>query len=95
MALQRAEGPKNPPPAAAKHRIQNPRPSTREATGHSEVTGGSDAGQQYLARRARVETLVTEHRGYYDRSFRGRRAQRHPLFLPLDSDNEELNCSAR
>ena len=35
------------------------------------MTGEPDEGQQYLARRARVEALVTEHRGYYDRSFRG------------------------
>ena len=48
-----------------------PSSATREATGHSAVTNGSDEGQEYLARRARVEALVMEQQSYYDRSFRG------------------------
>ena len=36
---------------------------------HSGVTDGSEEGPQYLARRARVEKLVLEHRAYYTRSF--------------------------
>ena len=48
-----------------------PSPTPREATGHSEVTGEPDEGQQYLARRARVEKLVMEFRDHYARSFRG------------------------
>ena len=48
-----------------------PSSATREATGHSAVTNGSDEGQEYLARRARVEVLVMEQQSYYDRSFRG------------------------
>ena len=48
-----------------------PSPTPREATGHSEVTGEPDEGQQYLARRARVEALVMEFRDHYARSFRG------------------------
>ena len=40
------------------------------AIGHSKVTDGSD-GREYLARHARVEKLVLEHRDHYHRSFRG------------------------
>ena len=55
------------------HEAPNSEPSstTQKTNSHSTVTNGSDEGQQYLARRARVEALVMEHRGYYDRSFRG------------------------
>ena len=55
------------------HEAPNSEPSstTQNANSHSTVTNSSDEGQQYLARRARVEALVMEHRSYYDRSFRG------------------------
>ena len=55
------------------HEAPNSEPSstTQNANSHSKVTDGSDESQEYLARRARVEALVMEHRGYYDRSFRG------------------------
>ena len=39
---------------------------------HSEVTDGpdgTDEGQEYLSRRARVQELVLNHRDYYTRSF--------------------------
>ena len=48
-----------------------PASEPQDPAGHSVVTNGEDEGQQYLARRARVEALVMEHRGYYARSFRG------------------------
>ena len=48
-----------------------PPPQPQDPTGHSAVTNGEDEGQQYLARRGRVQTLVMEHRSYYSRSFRG------------------------
>ena len=44
---------------------------TRGAIGHSGVTDGLDEGQEYLARRERVQALVMEQRAYYNRSFRG------------------------
>ena len=44
---------------------------THGAIGHSGVTNGLDEGQEYLARRERVQALVMEQRGYYGRSFRG------------------------
>ena len=45
---------------------------THGAIGHSEVTNGpdgTDEGQEYLSRRARVQELVMNHRDYYTRSF--------------------------
>ena len=44
-------------------------PGEYGAISHSGVTDGSSEGQEYLARRARVEKLVLEHRDYYMRSF--------------------------
>ena len=66
-------------------------PTRQEATGHSEVTGEPDEGQQYLARRARVEALVTEHRGYYDRSFRGGVLSAIEYFSRSTENEAELN----
>ena len=62
-----------PEPASHSYEKTDPgsSPGTSEAIGHSKVTDGSNESQEYLARRARVEALVMEHRGYYDRSFRG------------------------
>ena len=71
-----------------------PRPTPQEATGHSEVTGEPDEGQQYLARRARVEALVTEHRGYYDRSFRGGVLSAIEYFSRSAENEAELNRQA-
>ena len=71
-----------------------PWPTPQEATGHSEVTGEPDEGQQYLARRARVETLVTEHRGYYDRSFRGGVLSAIEYFSRSAQNEAELNRQA-
>ena len=42
---------------------------TQGAIRHSVVTDSSDEGQQYLARRTRVEQLVMKHRDYYQQSF--------------------------
>ena len=55
---------------------------------HSELSNGPDEGQEYLARRGRVEALVMEHRGYYDRRFRGGvlSAVHH---FSLNSENED------
>ena len=66
-------------------------PTPQEATGHSEVAGEPDEGQQYLARRARVEVLVTEHRGYYGRSFRGGVLSAIEYFSRSTENEAELN----
>ena len=70
------------------HEAPDSESTTQEPIGHSRVTGGSDEGQQYLARRGRVEALVTEHRGYYDRSFRGGVLSAIHHFS-LNSENEQ------
>ena len=82
--------PKDPPRS---HEAPDPEPwpTPQEATGHSEVTGEPDEGQQYLARRARVEALVTEHRGYYDRSFRGGVLSAIEYFSRSTENEAELN----
>ena len=63
-------------PVEASHSYENPdsgcSQGTHEAIGHSEVTNGPDEGQEYLARRARVEELVMKHRDYYQQSFNRR-----------------------
>ena len=60
-------------PETASHSYENEDPDnfTGEygAISHSGVTDGSGEGPEYLARRARVEKLVLEHRDYYTRSF--------------------------
>ena len=74
------------------HEAPDSKPSsaTQEPTGHSVVTSGSDEGQEYLARRGRVEALVTEHRGYYDRSFRGGVLSAVHHFSLNDGNEQEL-----
>ena len=85
--------PKEPPRS---HEAPDPEPwpTPQKATGHSEVTGEPDEGQQYLARRARVEALVTEHRGYYDRSFRGGVLSAIEYFSRSAENEAELNRQA-
>ena len=70
------------------HEAPDSESTTQDSIGHSAVTGGSDEGQEYLARRARVEALVKEHRIYYDRSFRGGILSAIHHFS-LNSENEE------
>ena len=63
-------------------------PGEYGAIGHSKVTDGSDEGQEYLSRRGRVEALVMEHQGYYDRRFRGGVLSAIHHFS-LNSENED------
>ena len=82
------ETPPDEKPHSHEAPYSEPSSATQEATGHSAVTDGSDEGQQYLARRGRVEALVMERRGYYDRRFRGGvlSAVHH---FSLNSENED------
>ena len=65
------------PPEEASHSYENPDSGTSQeshrAIGHSGVPNGPvaepDEGQEYLARRARVEEIVMAHGAYYRRSF--------------------------
>ena len=89
-----AESMHKEPPSSHEAPDPEPWPTPQEATGHSEVTGEPDEGQQYLARRARVEALVTEHRGYYDHSFRGGVLSAIEYFSRSAKNEAELNRQA-
>ena len=82
------ETPPDEKPHSHEAPYSEPSSATQETTGHSAVTDGSDEGQEYLSRRGRVEALVMEHRGYYDRRFRGGvlSAVHH---FSLNSENED------
>ena len=67
-----------------------PASEPQDPAGHSVVTNGEDEGQQYLARRARVEALVMEHRGYYGRSFRGGLLSAIEFFARSDGNEADL-----
>ena len=86
-----AESMPKDPPNSREAPDTEPWPIPQEATGHSRVPGEPDQGQQYLARRARVEALVTEHRGYYGRSFRGGVLSAIEYFSRSTENEAELN----
>ena len=73
--LELSNGPDTIPPQETSHSYETAgpggSPGESEAIAHSELSNGPDTGQEYLSRRGRVEALVMEHRGYYDRRFRG------------------------
>ena len=72
----------------------SPGAPTQETASHSyenEASGSSPGeyeGQEYLARRGRVDALVMEHRSYYDRRFRGGVLSAIHHFS-LNSENED------
>ena len=80
-------------PEEASHSYETPDSGsshgTHGAIGHSQVTNGLDEGQEYLARRARVETLVLEHRTYYERSFDRRGLPGAVEFFSRSAENEQ------
>ena len=88
------DGGSEPQPGGAGHSYENQvsgtSQETREAIGHSGVTNGPDDGQEYLARRERVQALVMEHRGYYDRSFRGGLLSAIEYFARNDENEADL-----
>ena len=83
-----------PQPEEASHSYENQvsgtSQETRGAIGHSGVTDGLDEGQEYLARRERVQALVMEHRGYYNRSFRGGLLSAIEFFARSNDNEAEL-----
>ena len=87
-----SNGPDTIPPQEASHSYETAdpggSPGESEAIAHPELSNGPDTGQEYLSRRGRVEALVMEHRGYYDRRFRGGvlSAVHH---FSLNSENED------
>ena len=87
-----SNGPETAPPQDASHSYENEdsgsSPGEYGPIAHSELSNGPDTGQEYLARRGRVEALVMEHRGYYDRRFRGGVLSAIHHFS-LNSENED------
>ena len=87
-----SNGPETAPPQDASHSYETAdpggSPGESGAIAHSELSNGPDTGQEYLSRRGRVEALVMERRGYYDRRFRGGvlSAVHH---FSLNSENED------
>ena len=88
------DGGDEPPPEEAGRSYETEAPEAPEEThgaiGHSRVTDGSDEGQQYLARRERVQALVMEQRAYYARSFRGGLLSAIEYFARSDENEAEL-----
>ena len=56
---------------------------------HSGVTDGPTEGQEYLARRARVEELVMKHRDYYQQSFNRRGVLGAIEYFSRSAEHEE------
>ena len=52
------------------------------------MSNGSDEGQEYLARRDRVESLVMRHQAYYDRSFHRRGVLGAIQYFSRSAENE-------
>ena len=81
------------PSEEAPHSYEKPDSGTSQenhgAIGHSGVTNGLDEGQEYLARRDRVETLVEQHRSYYERSFDRRGVLGAIEFFSRSPENEQ------
>ena len=84
-------------PEEASHSYENPDSGTSQephgAIGHSGVTNGPgsepDEGQEYLARRARVEELVMAHGAYYRRSFSRRGLPGAVEYFSRSDENEQ------
>ena len=90
------DGETSPPAETASHSYESPGSSSPQGEtgtiGHSEVTNGLTEGQEYLARRARVEPLVTEFRHHYHSSFRGGIPSAVHYFSESDSRETELQA---
>ena len=86
-------GPPENPSEEASHSYETPNSGSsqgrHEVIGHVRVPNGPDEGQEYLARRARVETLVMEHRTYYERSFNRRGLPGAIEFFSRSAENEQ------
>ena len=64
--------PEEPGPIARSELSNGPETAPTQDASHSYETADSGKGQEYLARRDRVESLVMKQRAYYDRSFHRR-----------------------
>ena len=86
-------GPAENPPREASHSYEITDSGSPQgdhgAIGHTEATNGSTEGQQYLARRARVEEVVLQHRAYFQRSFSRRGVLGAIEFFSRSDENEQ------
>ena len=64
-------------------------PEESGAIARSELSNGSGEGQEYLARRDRVESLVMKQRAYYDRSFHRRGVLGAIEYFSRSAENEQ------
>ena len=87
-----SNGPEAVPPQAASHSYETTdagvSPEESSPIAQSELSNGSGEGQEYLARRDRVESLVMRHRAYYDRSFHRRGVLGAIEYFSRSAENE-------
>ena len=88
-----SNGPETAPPQDASHSYETADSGgSPEASGpiaHFELSNGSGEGQEYLARRDRVESLVMKQRAYYDRSFHRRGVLGAIEYFSRSPENEQ------
>ena len=88
-----SNGPETAPTQDASHSYETPdsggSPEEPGPIAHSELSNGSGEGQEYLARRDRVESLVMKQRAYYDRSFHRRGVLGAIEYFSRSAENEQ------
>ena len=88
-----SNGPETAPTQDASHSYETSdsggSPEEPGPIAHSELSNGSGEGQEYLARRDRVESLVMKQRAYYDRSFHRRGVLGAIEYFSRSAENEQ------
>ena len=88
-----SNGSETAPTQDASHSYETPdsggSPEEPGPIAHSELSNGSGEGQEYLARRDRVESLVMKQRAYYDRSFHRRGVLGAIEYFSRSAENEQ------
>ena len=91
--LELSNGSETAPTQDASHSYENAdsggSPEESGPIAHSELSNGSGEGQEYLARRDRVESLVMKQRAYYDRSFHRRGVLGAIEYFSRSAENEQ------
>ena len=91
--LELSNGPETAPTQDASHSYETAdsggSPEEPGPIAHSELSNGSGEGQEYLARRDRVESLVMKQRAYYDRSFHRRGVLGAIEYFSRSAENEQ------
>ena len=91
--LELSNGPETAPTQDASHSYETAdsggSPEEPGPIAHSKLSNGSGEGQEYLARRDRVESLVMKQRAYYDRSFHRRGVLGAIEYFSRSAENEQ------